>query len=89
MKLSLFTTKEQQAEYLNRQADAIEKNGLRIQLEEIKEAEEGKNKEAWLRMNNIPEENYEEAWRHHIEWMRSYAESLKRKIRKYRRMAQG
>lgn len=87
MKLSLFTTKEQQVEYLNRLADSIEANGLRQAREELSKAEQGVGKAGFLKMNNIPEEKYEEVWAHHIEWLRDNVKYLERKVRKYRKMA--
>lgn len=89
MKLSLFTTKEQKAEYCTRMADAIEQNGLRQAIEAYKRArDEEYGKEAFLKTNNIPADKQEEEWDNHISFLWSQASYLKRKVREYRKEAQ-
>lgn len=88
MKLSVFTTKEQFAEWSNKQADLIEQNGLRQERETLDKAVRGIGKNEWLSMNNIPEDIRDEEWKHHIEYIRRQIRHLERKVRRYRKDAE-
>ena len=86
MKVGIMSN-EQFADWALRQAEAIENNGLRMERELYNRALEGKNREAFLRTNNIPDNKADEEWTHHIEWLRGNVEYLERKVRKYRKDA--
>lgn len=88
MKLGVFTTAKSFAEWHNREADAIEANGLRVAKEDLARAK-ADNGADFLAMNPaIPDEYKTQAVAHHIEWLEGHVKYLERKVKKYRKLAQ-
>lgn len=89
MKMSLFNSAEQFADYSYKQAELIENNGLRIAKELYYKALEGEGKNDFLRTNNIPIDTdaAQRVWEQHIEWLEGDINYLEKKVRKYRRDA--
>ena len=88
MKLSVFKTNREYAEYLFAQANAIEDNGLRIASQNLKNAKQGWGREEFLKYNNIPEDKADQEWAHHIEWIEGEVSYLKKKIKTLRNKAE-
>ena len=87
MKIGLFKEPEDYAKSCNELADAIERNGLRIQTELLDKARRGIGRKEYLAFNKVSAERADQVWAEYIDWLEKDVKYLKARIRKLRREA--
>ncbi len=87
MKIAMYTDPKAYAEACERNATAIEQNGLRLALEQLENAKKGIGRDWFLKTNNISDAMADEMWAKHNEWLQKSVDSIKRQVKKYRREA--
>lgn len=83
MKLSMFTNASSYKTWLLAEIKALRENGLANALKAADDILAGVGKEQFMKMNNIPEERWDEEWENHWEWQMGQANAILKKIQKY------
>lgn len=86
MKMSMFRTPQQFAEWANSHADYLER-GLKREKETYEQELQGVGRESFLEWNHISDDKADEMWEHHHEWRRGSIASMERRIKKLRKDA--